>query len=79
VARYVYAYECKLCNREFDDSALLIAHFERDHADLDIVRNWRVFRAEGRRYPRGEKVRDLIGADLAKRYRKLDGGDGVRA
>ena len=75
--RYVYAYECCLCGREFDDSALLIAHFERDHADLDVVQAWRVFRLEGRRYPRGEKVRDLLSAGLAWRYRKrLDGVTG---
>jgi len=77
VARYVYAYECKLCSREFDDSALLVVHFETLHSDLDIVSNWRLFRLEGRRYPRGEKVRDLLSAGLARRYRKLDGGDGV--
>ena len=75
--RYVYAYECRLCGREFEDSALLVAHFERDHADLDIVSNWRLFRLEGRRYPRGEKVRDLLSAGLARRYRRrLDGVTG---
>ena len=68
-----YAYICRLCDREFDDSVFLIAHFETKHADLDVVRNWRVFRLEGRRYSRGEKVRDLLSAGLARRYRKLDG------
>jgi hypothetical protein len=62
-----YVYTCRVCGREFGDSALLVAHFEAEHAELDVVRNWRVFRLEGRWYPRGEKVRDLLGAGLARR------------
>ena len=69
-----YTYTCKLCGREFDDSVLLIAHFETEHAGLDVVSNWRLFRLEGRRYPRGEKVRDLLSTGLARRYRKDGGG-----
>jgi hypothetical protein len=61
-----YVYTCLVCGREFGDSALLVAHFEVEHADLDVVRNWRVFTLEGRWYPRS-KVRDLLEAGLARR------------
>jgi len=68
--RYVYAYECGLCGTEFLDAVDLVNHFETAHGEHDVVLNWRVFRLEGRRYPRGEKVRDLLAAGLARRYRK---------
>jgi hypothetical protein len=69
-----YAYTCLVCGKEFDDSVLLVVHFEVEHAELDVVQTWRTFRLEGRRYPRGEKVRDPLSTNLARRHRKLDRG-----
>lgn len=57
---------CLICGAKNEDLASLIRHFEERHGDLPDVKNWRVFRLNGRRYGTWRKYRDLRYSGLVK-------------